>query len=80
MAAIIIGINIYFVGYYVTTAFPPYWFVYFGVIVFGVLYLTFITYLLLHMFVSMGFTGLSRFEVRQPLVIYLFAYLFIYSS
>ncbi|XP_021956479.1 natural resistance-associated macrophage protein 2 isoform X3 [Folsomia candida] len=65
VAAIIIGINIYFVGYYVTTAFPPYWFVYFGVIVFGVLYLTFITYLLLHMFVSMGFTGLSRFEFAR---------------
>lgn len=65
VAAIIIGINIYFVGYYITTAFPPYWFVFVGISLFGVLYLSFIAYLVLHMLASMGFTFCNKFEVSS---------------
>jgi len=62
VAAVIIAINIYFVGYYVTTSFSPRWYIYLGLSMFGVFYLSFIAYLVIHMFVSMGFTGFSRFE------------------
>jgi len=67
VAAVIIVINIYFVGYYVTTSFSPRWYIYLSLSMFGVFYLSFILYLLIHMFVSMGFTWFSRFEFGRTM-------------
>jgi len=68
VAAIIIAINIYFVGYYVTTSFPPYWYVYLGISIFGFLYLSFCAYLILHMLVSMGCTTFSGFQFARNIM------------
>ncbi|CAL8101082.1 unnamed protein product [Orchesella dallaii] len=54
LAAVVISINMYFVGYYVTKSFTPEWYVIVALSVFGALYLAFCAYLVLHVMVSMG--------------------------
>lgn len=56
LAAVVISINMYFVGYYVTESFSPDWYVILGISIFGVLYLAFCSYLILHVIASMGFS------------------------
>ncbi len=67
LSAVVIMINTYFVGSYVTKNFlddtsPT--LIYTSLAVFGLLYLTFCFYLILHAAVSMGVTCFDRFRVR----------------
>jgi len=67
LSAIVIVINTYFVGTYVTTHFidetSP-WLIYTSLAIVGLLYLTFCLYLILHVIVSMGVTWFDEFTVR----------------
>lgn len=54
LAAVVILINMYFVWNYVTESFSPEWYVILGVSIFGVCYLAFCAYLILHVIASMG--------------------------
>jgi natural resistance-associated macrophage protein len=54
LAAVVIAINMYFVGYYVTESLSPEWYVILAISIFGALYLAFCAYLVLHVIASMG--------------------------
>lgn len=56
LAAVVIAINMYFVGHYATETFTPVWYVILALVVFGILYLAFCAYLVLHVIASMGFS------------------------
>lgn len=65
LAAVIISINMYFVGYYVTESLSPEWYIILAVSIFGVLYLAFCAYLILHVIASMGFSWFEGSLVRN---------------
>jgi len=67
LAAVVIGINMYFVGYYMTGELPKGWITILAVTIFGILYLAFCAYLVMHMLVSMGYTWFDRYQVRLML-------------
>jgi len=71
LSAVVIGINIYFVGSYVTSHFlsdeTSVWLVYTALSVIGVLYLAFCLYLILHVAVSMGADWFESHSVFRKL-------------
>jgi hypothetical protein len=63
LAAVVIGINMYFVVYYVGALLPGGGWVWVGMGIFGVIYLAFCAYLTAHTLVSMGVTWFDRYSV-----------------
>ncbi|ODN05737.1 Protein Malvolio [Orchesella cincta] len=68
LAAVVIAINMYFVGYYVTESFSPEWYVILAISVFGALYLAFCAYLVLHVMVSMGCTWFEGSHIMRKVM------------
>jgi len=77
LSAVIIAVNMYFVGDYVSTSFPHTWFMYLSMSIFGILYLTFCVYLVMHVMISMGCSRFDGYHVCFPLNYYYYYILMI---
>lgn len=67
LSVVVIGINLYFVGFYATTALPNHWAVYLAVTVIVILYILFLCYLVGVLLVTFGLQCLQGVRVlSQP--------------